>query len=356
MCGLRAIEHYVINGQTNVITFYNKSEILLVDLFFYPSDPNFDDLGSLEITDWFCDEASQVSKKAIDIVRSRVRYKLNEFGLPPKGLMTCNPSKGWLYNEFYSPWKQGVLPDMYAFIQSKVTDNPHLPPSYQETLARLPDVDRKRLLEGDWEYDETLDVLFKVDDVLACFRENTPTGERYITADVARLGKDRTVIGVWTGLSLIYVHELRRARVNEVVDAILTLKSRYKIEARNVVIDEDGVGGGAVDAIKGCRGFVNGSRAVHAERYPNLKSECYYKLAELIEKRLIFFPITEKNVLVKELDMIRRRRPEQDGKLTVTSKEEIARIHGVSPDYSDMVMMRMLFEVRPNYGKYSYAV
>jgi hypothetical protein len=245
---------------------------------------------------------------------------------------------------------------MYAFIQSKVTDNPHLPPSYQETLARLPDVDRKRLLDGDWEYDDTLDVLFKVDDVLACFRENTPTGERYITADVARLGKDRTVIGVWTGLSLIYVHELRRARVNEVVDAILTLKSRYKIEARNVVIDEDGVGGGAVDAIKGCRGFVNGSRAVHSERYPNLKSECYYKLAELIEKRLVFFPITEKNVLTKELDMIRRRRPEQDGKLTVTSKEEIARIHGVSPDYSDMVMMRMLFEVRPNYGKYSYAV
>lgn len=356
MCGLRAIEHYIINGQTNVITFYNKSEILLVDLFFYPSDPNFDDLGSLEITDWFVDEVSQVSKKAVDIVRSRVRYKLNEYNLPPKGLMTCNPSKGWLYNEFYSPYKQGLLPDMYAFVQSRVTDNPHLPPSYQETLARLPDVDRKRLLEGDWEYDETLDVLFKVDDVLACFRENTPTGERYITADVARLGKDRTVIGVWTGLTLIYVHELRRARVNEVVDCILTLKSRYKIEARNVVIDEDGVGGGAVDAIKGCRGFVNGSRAVHSERYPNLKSECYYKLAELIEKRLVFFPITEKNVLTKELDMIRRRRPEQDGKLTVTSKEEIARIHGVSPDYSDMVMMRMLFEVRPNYGKYSYAV
>ena len=95
--GLRANEHYQFNAQSNVITFYNGSEIILKDLFSYPSDPSFDSLGSLEITDAFIDECSQVSKKAVDIVRSRIRYKLREFDLSPKTLLTCNPSKGWLY-------------------------------------------------------------------------------------------------------------------------------------------------------------------------------------------------------------------------------------------------------------------
>lgn len=36
--GLIANKHYNFNGSSNIITFYNKSEILLKDLFLYPSD------------------------------------------------------------------------------------------------------------------------------------------------------------------------------------------------------------------------------------------------------------------------------------------------------------------------------
>jgi len=53
--------------------------------------------------------------------------------------------------------------------------------------------------------------------------------------------------------------------------------------------------------------------------------------------------------------MIRRRTPEADGKLAVISKDEIARMHGKSPDYADAIMMRMYFELFPNYGSYSWA-
>ena len=62
-----------------------------------------------------------------------------------------------------------------------------------------------------------------------------------------------------------------------------------------------------------------------------------------------------RDVIVQELDMIRRRTPEADGKLAVRSKEEIARMHGKSPDYADAIMMRMYFELFPNYGSYSWA-
>ena len=78
---LKAIDDYTFNGSSNVITFYNGSEIILKDLFLYPSDPNFDSLGSLEITGAFIDECNQIVYKAWQIVKSRIRYKLKEFNL-----------------------------------------------------------------------------------------------------------------------------------------------------------------------------------------------------------------------------------------------------------------------------------
>jgi hypothetical protein len=69
---------YNYNAQSNIITFDNGSEIVLKDLFLYPSDPNYDSLGSLEITGAFIDECNQVVYKAWQIVKSRIRYKLNE--------------------------------------------------------------------------------------------------------------------------------------------------------------------------------------------------------------------------------------------------------------------------------------
>ena len=59
--GITAGKHFNFNGGSNVITFYNGSEIYLKDLFHYPADPNYDSLGSLEITGAFIDEANQIT-------------------------------------------------------------------------------------------------------------------------------------------------------------------------------------------------------------------------------------------------------------------------------------------------------
>jgi len=345
-------KHYTFNGQANIITFHNGSEIILKDLFSYPSDPNFDSLGSLEITDYFIDEVAQVTKKAVDIVSSRVRFKLNQYGLKPKGLMTCNPSRGWLYNEFYQPYKDGTLPHHRVFVPALPGDNTHLPETYLDTLSRLPEQDRKRLRDGDWDYDESIDRIYNVDDLLRCFRNEMIAGEKYITADIARLGKDRTVIAYWEGMTLVSLTILRRARTDEVVNKVREVMAQKQVPLKNVIADEDGVGGGVVDALK-CRGFLNGSRAIHPERYANLKAECYYRLGEMVEQNKITFICGYRDEIVKELDLIRRKNPDGDGKLSVTSKDQIARLHGFSPDLADSIMMRMYFELRPNYGVYS---
>jgi phage terminase large subunit len=184
VCGQLKMEsgkHYTFNAQSNIISFYNGSEIILKDLFAYPSDPNFDSLGSLEITDAFIDEVAQVSQKGVSIVQSRVRFKLIDFckacsspglnkgvavqwnenghptkwrcekcgdengGILPKTIMTCNPSRGWLYNDYYKPWRDGNLPDHKVFVPALPGDNYHLPESYLDTLSRLPEQDRRRL-------------------------------------------------------------------------------------------------------------------------------------------------------------------------------------------------------------------
>jgi phage terminase large subunit len=352
--GLKAGEDFIYNQQSHIIKFSNGSEIILADLFLYPSDPMMTDLGGLEITDAFIDEATEITEKAYSIVSSRIRYKLNEFGLKPKILLTCNPSKGWIYNQFYLPYKNQNLPAHRAFIQALPGDNIHLPDSYVTSLSRLPEADRKRLLEGDWEFDNSSDRLYMYDELVRCFREPMNVGEGYITADIARLGKDRTVLCVWKGLSCIDIVVLKQKRQDEVKAEIQRLMNTHSIRLSNVLADADGVGGGLVDSLR-CREFMNGSKAVRGTQYMNLKADCYFRLGELIDKNEITFPIKYQEDIIKELELVRRVDPDKEGKLRVTSKDTISqRTGGISPDIADAIMMRAYFELNRNYTKYAF--
>ena len=352
--GLKAGEDFIYNQQSHIIKFSNGSEIILADLQFYPSDPHYQDLGGLELTDVFLDEATEISEKAYSVVCSRIRYKLNEFGLKPKILLTCNPSKGWIYNQFYLPYKNQNLPEHLAFVQALPGDNIHLPDAYVTSLSRLPEADRKRLLEGDWEFDNSSDRLYLYDELMRCFREPMNVGEGYITADIARLGKDRTVLCVWKGLSCIDIVVLKQKRQDEVKAEIQRLMNTHSIRLSNVLADADGVGGGLVDSLR-CREFMNGSKAVRGTQYMNLKADCYFRLGELIDKNEITFPVKYQEDIIKELELVRRVDPDKEGKLRVTSKDTISqRTGGISPDIADAIMMRAYFELNRNYTKYAF--
>lgn len=352
--GLKAGEDFNYNQQSHIIKFANGSEIILADLFLYPADPMMTDLGGLEITDAFIDEATEITEKAYSIVSSRIRYKLNEYNLTPKILLSCNPSKGWIYNQFYLPYKNGNLPEHRAFVQALPGDNLYLPESYLTSLSRLPEVDRKRLLEGDWEFDNSSDRLYLYEELMRCFREPMNVGEGYITADIARLGKDRTVLCVWKGLSCIDIVVLRQKRQDEVKAEIQRLMNQYGVRLSNVLADADGVGGGLVDSLR-CREFMNGSKAVRGTQYMNLKADCYFRLGELIDKNEITLPIKWQEDITKELELIRRVDPDKEGKLRVTSKDTISqRTGGISPDIADAIMMRAYFELNRNYTKYAF--
>jgi phage terminase large subunit len=351
---IKANTHYKYNASTNVITFFNGSEVILKDLFAYPSDKNFDSLGSLEITAAFIDECSQITEKAKQIVASRIRYKLDEYNLVPKILLTCNPSKQWVYSTFYKPYKENKLPKHRKFIQSLVDDNKHVSKHYKEQLNKLDNVSKQRLLFGNWEYDDSDDKIINYDAILGTFENNNlPAGDYYITADIARYGKDKTVIILWSGLRAEKFITMATNSVTEAANKIKELQQKYSVRLANICVDEDGVGGGVKDILR-CKGFVNNSKALRGENYTNLKTQCYYKLADYINKLSLYFncyDIATKNAIIEELEQVRRKNYDKDTKLQLVSKEEVKTAIGRSPDYSDAIMMRLVYELKAA-GKY----
>jgi phage terminase large subunit len=352
--GLKAGKHYNFNGGSNILTFYNKSEVMLKDLFLYPSDRNFDNLGSLEITGAFIDEANQITEKAKNIVASRMRYKLDDYGLIPKMLMTCNPAKNWVYTQYYRPAKDGTQKPHRKFIQSLVDDNEYISKYYKTQLETLDELSKQRLLFGNWEYDSTKDSLIEYDAILNMFSQKGIAGEKYISCDVARFGADKTVIMLWEGLHIINIRTLLKSAVNDVVEAVRQLQQEYQVNLRNIIVDEDGVGGGVKDFLR-CQGFTNNARALKSENYQNLKTQCYYKLADKINKGqvgIVCPDVNVKNQIIEECEQVRTKDADKDNKLQIIPKDTVKAILGRSPDYSDALAMRMYYEIDQNFGRY----
>lgn len=344
-------DQWEYKSQSGIIVFNNGSEIILKDLAHTPRDPEYDSLGSLEICGAFIDECNQIIFKCWQIVKSRCRYKLDEFGLTPKMLGSCNPAKNWTYKFFYRPYKAGELPDYRAFVQSLPKDNKHLPESYIETLEQLPEVSRQRLLKGNWEYDDDKSALISYNSIMDYWNGQhvQPTGEMYLTIDVARKGKDKTVFRIWNGWCCIKRLEMGVSRVNEVVDKARSIQAEYKITNSNTIADEDGVGGGVVDYLQ-CKGFVNNSRAKNGENYDNLKSQCSIKMAEKINNKEVVEACDDQRVMqdtTEEMEQVKIKDVDKDGKLAIISKDKVKELIGRSPDDWDSIMMRYFFHLQP---------
>ena len=350
MLGLQSGNHYNYNAQSGMIQV-GDSEIILKDLFHYPSDPNYDSLGSLEITGAFIDECNQLKVKAKDVLKSRIRYKLDEYGLIPKMLLTCNPAKNWVYTDFYKPSKDNTLSEDRKFVQALATDNPYISKHYIDNLRTLDKNSQERLLYGNWEYDDDESKLMEFDAINDLFtNDHVKRGKKYLTIDVARFGNDKTVIMQWDGLRVDNIKIIQRNSIESLVEEIKNISRVQSIPRSSILVDEDGVGGGVVDFLK-CKGFVNGSRAVKESgkdtTFANLKSQCYFKLAEYVNNSKIFVSCNQdvKELLIEELEVVKAKDIDKDNKLAVEGKDKVKDLLGRSPDISDALMMRMYFEI-----------
>lgn len=389
-------DEYTYFDQKNKIVFKGGSEIVFIDMMFKPSDPDYVDMGSTEYTYAFLEECGDIHKRGKEIAGTRLRYKLDCFcgncfekrekekmlsrvdkagnklkewkcrtcekitgGLKPKLFMTCNPSKNWLYTDYYVPAKEGDLPDHVKFVAALPKDNKHLALENVLSLQKLEGELRETRYLGNWEYDDSPGKLIDYDAMQEMWVNNEipkKQGTKFMTVDVAGDGKDKAVIGIWDEWTLLKVYSYPLIEQPELEAEISKFCVQYDISRRNIVADKDGVGIGVVQHAR-CRGFINNASPIQPlsftydkeqkANFQNLKTQCSFMLADKINNREVKIVDTEfKKEIIEELGQIREKDWDKDGVKKIITKDEVRRNLGNhSPDYSDMMMMRYYFEL-----------
>lgn len=368
-------DEYSLDGKYNVIRFKNGSTIDLLDVAYKPTDPDYDRFGSTEYSHGFGEEIQEWHFKAFEVLKSRIgRHKITCDGMDitpyPKCGMSCNPTKSWPYRVFYKPWRDGTLPEGYAFIQSLYTDNPHTADEYGRQLDELTDTAmRQRLKEGNWDYDEGAGTLMSHDAIRDIFTNTiVHDGEKYLTVDVARYGRDKTVLNLWNGLESTRRQIYTGIGIDKTIQIIRDLATAEHIPYSHILVDEDGVGGGVVDQLKGVKGFIAASSPLPTATmlrrqavigiskdieggarflpFQHLKAQCAFKLAEIVEThKLACTKLSDEDEIVEDMSQIRQKDVDKDGKLKIVPKDEVREALGRSPDIGDTFIMRAYFEL-----------
>jgi len=371
--GLKIDEYMSFNGQDNCYTLKNGSKVYLLACKEIPSDPLYERFGSMQMTRGWIEEGGEIAEAAkSNLWLSIGRWKNQEYNLKKKLLVTANPKKGWMKRDFIDPWKMGGLARNRQFIQALVTDNPYLPEDYVDTLRNEKDiVRRQRLFEGNWDYDEDKDSLISFDALTDSFTNSiVKDGNKYLIIDVARLGQDTTVFAFWDGLELYKVEQFHKQDTQTTIQKAKDMARAENVPYSHIIIDEDGIGGAVVDGMFGVKGFIANSTAlptaseirardskidsflIPKRNFSNLKTQCAFKLAELINEHKISLNVPQyRDVIIEELTaLLRQKDIDSEGKLKIRPKEDAKIELSRSPDIGDTIIYRAWFELQKDAG------
>jgi phage terminase large subunit len=357
---------YKLNLLDSTLEYTNGSSILLLDLTAKPSDPEMESLGSLELTGAFVDEIGEVNKKSFDILASRVNRWLNkEYGLTGKIVGSTNPSPGFVRQEFFDKyealgggriqrWKNGhvfvngVRVDAYdVYIKSTAIDNPFIDDNYVEGLRRLPPQERKRLLDGDWNYLDEDNSLFTmaIIDKMTVYKvpDETEKFNKYIGVDPSDAGKDSTIVTLVEGGVITQQLEIKSPTIKDsaigfhIAGKLISFAEKHgftKPIAKHITIEGNGVGASLRDALRTLGWNVNVYTATLQTR-----NEGFYQFMLDADSGAIKMlnTIVEDGTLLRQLAA--HRFDLDSGKPVITRKKDLRQILGRSPDHADSAMI-----------------
>ena len=349
-------QHYKYDGKQNTWKLHNGSEVLFLDAKYLPSDPMYTRFGSMQMTRGAIEEAGEFEKECRDnLFISLGRWENEKYGLQKKLLEVCNPAHNYLYTDYYKKWREGTLEPYKKFVQALPKDNKTMSEEYyQGLLDTLDESGIQRLVYGNWEYDNDPTRLFEFEKISDLFTNNhvKKQGKKYLTADIAYEGSDLFVIGIWDGFVLEKIIAIDKIDETQVSKKIHDLRMKYGIPIGNVIYDADGLkrfvrGSTKTGHLKGAVAFNNNRKAYGRENYINLKTQCYFKLAEYSDKNKIWIKDTiHSKQILEELEQIKKQPNTDDGKIRLERKSDLKKRFGRSPDFADMLMMRMITEVK----------
>lgn len=343
--GLVYDKYCTFNGQDNYFTLHNGSMVYFLAAKYLPSDPDYYRFGSMQMTRGWIEEAGEIESAAKNNLQASVgRWMNKEFNLPPKLLQTCNPSKNYLY-KIYKDSKVGMLPKHITFIQSLLDDNKMLDEAYKRNLMlSLTSEQTQRLVFGNWEFDDDPSTLIGYDAICDLFTNPKKDGDKCLIADLAMKGRDRFIAGTGNGNTLTIRVDKTFSQAKEIEADLKSLQESEGLGRSQVIADSDGLGQYLESYMNGIKEFHGNAKATDT-KYANLRSQCYYKLAEMVNKRQIRIECTkEQEERIKdELGVIRALYlDDPEKKLRVIPKDDMKELLGHSPDYADTLMMWML--------------
>lgn len=148
------------NKEIQTVYFKNGSEIM----FFsenYDTDKDLDRWKGLDCNGFLLEEINEIQKvsylKAIERAGSWIippsANNPEPKQPPPIMIATCNPTQGWVKQQFYEKWEKGTLPKDEKYIQSRIFDNKPLcggNPKYVAGLKKLPKYEYEVFVLGNW--------------------------------------------------------------------------------------------------------------------------------------------------------------------------------------------------------------
>lgn len=290
------------------------------------------------------DEINRNPKPVFIELRKRLRWP----GIKDvKFLAACNPiGEAWVKNM----WVKRVFPTEekeqyeFVFVPALPTDNPHLPQEYYKSLESLPEVQRKAMLEGNWDaFDESIDEkgyirLLSDRELQASFVQGAKhVGYSVLGIDPAAGGDRSAIVLKTSNLQQILFNQ----KLQNTMDLVGVVMEKYReFSGDYIVVDKVGVGQGVYDRLRDAgypvRGLASGEKP-EDEMFANVKSELHWRERKwlLSGGRLLH------DEGWNEFEYIRYKIRDHDKKLVMQPKEDLLKDGLLSPNCVDAAVLTM---------------
>lgn len=336
----------------NKIIFDTKSVVYLIDTKYYPSDPLNTRFGGFELTRCAIDESNETEIAVVNKLFERTGWCKNDiYNLKRKTFECFNPDKNHVYSRFYLPFRDKKESTHKKFIPALPADNPN--PTVKEWVADIIATGDTSTIErqiyGNFDYDDDPTALCSYDAICDMFtNSHVSGGDKAISADLAMQGRDLFVAADWNGLICNVSIVKEKTTAKEIETLLNELKTTKGIGNSQIVADSDGLGAYLDSYIKNIRSFHGGAAAINKE-FGNIKDECGFKLAECINNRQIHIVCKQEyeEIIKKQISVCLKRDNIDSDKKRLIKKDIMKSKLGASPDFLDMLLMRMIFIINP---------
>lgn len=250
-------------------------------------------------------------------------------------------------------------------------DNPYLPDIEKEKV-KAESVDNYETYKQEIlaEYVDNQGALFKYDALIDLFSNSiVKDNNKYLIVDIADDGSDKTIFNFFHGLESYRIDQYSQLQTDGIINQIRESASMEKIPYSNIAVDAIGVGAGVASSplLQGIVGYKSSYSALKTDidptklpnvhyrinaplvaEYKNLRSQCVFTLASLVNDHKMACRVTDATVKERIIEELSNYQDVSagDGKRMATQKEDISKQIGRSPDISDTFLMRMYFVVK----------